>query len=158
MPSEQAFDAVESGSSETNGDAAVRLLLQQHRSLLLSLLVGRTIGRAMNLLMIAFSIGDMVVNRATYYVPTLAAILLVAILIACIWESERHSLSSRLAALERVLGKRNQFQFDNAFTGYRFEVTGNAYKFHLVRIEPWLWLLIVIAVTALRFLYHAGVK
>jgi hypothetical protein len=158
MPSEQPFDAVENGSSDAKGDAAVQLLLQQHRSLLLSLLVSRTMGRAMNLLMIAFSIGDMIVNRATYYVPTLAAILVVAILIARIWESERQSLSSRLAALERALGKRNQFQYDNAFTGYRFEVTGSAYKFHLVRIEPWLWLLIVIAVTALRFLYHAGVK
>jgi len=158
MPSEQPFDALENGSSEAKGDSAVQLLLQQHRSLLLSLVVCRTAARAMNLLMIAFSIGDMMANRATYYVPTLVAIIVVAILIACIWESERHSLSSRLAALEKALGKRSQFQFDSSFTDYRFEISGSAYKFQLLRIEPSLWLLVVIAVTALRFLAHVGLK
>ncbi len=158
MPAEQPFDAIENSSSEGIGDSAVKVLLQQHRSLLWSLLVSRTTGRTMNMLMIALSIADMTVNRATYSIPALAAIIAVAIVIAFIWESERHALLLRLAALERVLGKTSQFKFDNAFIGYRFEVSGSAYKFRLLRMEPLLWLLVVMVVTALRLMPRAGFR
>jgi hypothetical protein len=145
-------------TSETKNTPMERLLLQQHQSLLLRAVVSQATHRAINTVIVAFTLINLMIGHAFPYAPLVP--VCVATLVACLWYFDQRLLSTRLIALEKALAKKGTTEFEepDPYITYRFESSMSARRFWVLRFEPLLWLAVVIINALLSAFMNSSVS
>jgi hypothetical protein len=134
--------------AKSTAEPAIQLLLQQHQSVLSRSVSSQVTYRVINAAIIALILirptGD---GRAL--VPV--AILLVSAVVAKLWSSEQQVLAKRLHSLERTLGRTGSMTFDDSYVSYQFEASVANTRYSILRLEPLVWFLVILASSAMLF-------
>jgi len=137
-------------SNQERETAVEAFLLQQHQARLQRLVISRIFYRAVCLANVSFVV---LVNRFSL-IQTVASAS-VAFWIAVLWYYERQNIFLLLSSLEQSLAQRSGDDWEDFYIRWRYQ-TSKSTKLSdragliLVRLEPLLWLLLILALVSLR--------
>lgn len=129
--------------------AVEAFLLQQHQAYLYRLVVSGIFYRVACLAIVGFVV---LVNYLSIF--QFEASGLVAFLIANLWFSERRIVSLQLTTLEQSLAQRSGDDWEDFYIKSRYETSSSERVLFgpwLYKLEPLLWLVLIIALASFRF-------
>jgi hypothetical protein len=126
----------------------VELLLQQHRSLLLGAIISEASFRAINVVLLVLLI------TRHYLLSLPIEIILLAALTTLIWISEGRSISERVYAVEKALGRKSELEYEKAYVAYRFKASSPTGALQVRSFEAVLWFLALLGISVFRMIVH----
>lgn len=120
-----------------------RMLLQQHRSLLLQEIVSRVSYRIIDCVILSLAFVALISSTKSVYASV--ALTLAAYFVAGIWFAEHRRIDRHLAVIEKAIAQKNATQFDESFVRYNFAIFSETSHRSALRYEPIVWFMIIMA-------------